>query len=214
MKRKPRLAIFVHHPQCEIPSAHGIAKALWPIAKVDYVDQKDLVPHRLGRYDMLAVPGGLGDADSWYRIMLPYADSVRNYVAQGGKYLGICMGAYWAGAEYFGLLHNQEPVQWIKRPRADVKRSWPTTADVDWLGRKERMYFYDGCAFIGTGRAKVVARYSNGDTAALIQRRVGVIGPHPESDQHWYDRSHLAPHWHQEHHRALLQEFAKCLLNQ
>ena len=123
------------------------------------------------------------------------------------------MGAYWAGPHYFNMLRDIDTVQYIKRPGAEVKRSFSTTTEVTWRGRKEQMFFYDGCSLIGTKRNfRTIAHYTNGDPAAIIQDRIGVIGPHPESDSYWYNRAYLAPYWHEYRHHKLLLDFANELL--
>jgi hypothetical protein len=75
------------------------------------------------------------------------------------------------------------------------------------------MYFYDGCAFTGTGY-DTVATYANGDAMAIVQDRVGLIGCHPESMPSWYDRPYLKPHWHEFRHHRLLLNFVNNLMEQ
>jgi hypothetical protein len=75
------------------------------------------------------------------------------------------------------------------------------------------MYFYDGCALVGDeNKFETVARYANNDPMAIIQNRVGLIGCHPESQQFWYDKKYLKPHWHQGQHHQLLLEFVDQLM--
>jgi glutamine amidotransferase-like uncharacterized protein len=133
-------------------------------------------------------------------------DAVRNYVKQGGKYLGICMGAYWASSDYFDILHNVKVDQYIKRPNTDTHRPHPKAMPVLWNNELHRMYFYDGCAFEGNN-FKIVATYPNMDPMAIIQNRIGLIGCHPESNKYWYNKKYLEPHWHQGIHYKLLLEF-------
>lgn len=76
---------------------------------------------------------------------------------------------------------------------------------VNWHGDLTRMYFYDGCTFIG-GEQDVYATYDTGYSMAMIQNRIGLIGCHPESQQYWYDRpGYLKKHWHggDDNHRLL-----------
>jgi glutamine amidotransferase-like uncharacterized protein len=49
--------------------------------------------------DMVVFPGGFGDSDSYDTILKNNKDVVVDYVKKGGKYLGICMGAYWADTD-------------------------------------------------------------------------------------------------------------------
>ena len=183
---------------------------------IKFFDETDLSHNPLRDTDIVAFPGGIGDA--YYRFFDCFkrreTNEIANFVASGGKYLGICLGAYWAGRDYFDLLDGLDPVQYIKRPDADVRRSYGTVARVGWGNRDERMFFYDGCTFVGDGRCQIVARYANGDPMAVIQRRVGLIGCHPESQQKWYDKPYMQKWWHGGAHHELLLGFTKKLMRQ
>lgn len=212
-KSRPRIAVFVNHPECSIQSAHGVLRALSLDYDIEFVGPRDLASNNLQTFDILAFPGGIGDSDSFHTILDPYADHVRSYLEHGGRYLGICMGAYWAGPHYFNILRDIDPVQYIRRPDADVRRSFGTVVEVEWLGRTEYMYFYDGCSLLGQKRNfKTIARYANGDPAAIIQGQIGLIGPHPESDIYWYTKPYMQPYWHEYYHHELLINFVQKLL--
>ena len=165
---------------------------------------------------MIAFPGGIGDSrsfDSFFRRKAQNA--VADYVAEGGRYLGICMGAYWAGSYYFDILDGVDAVQYIKQPNATVKRSYSTVTEVIWNGKPTSMYFYDGCSLIGHPiKYKTIATYANGDPMAIIQNRIGIIGCHPESLKYWYEApwNYINQHWHNGDHHKLLLEFVDDLM--
>ena len=165
--------------------------------------------------DMIAVPGGIGDADTFAQLFKNNGDRVRRFIANGGRYLGICMGAYWAGSHYLNILDSVDAVQYLTRPGTDTRRPHAKAIDVTWHGQSDKMFWYDGCALVGDRtRFETVATYSNGDAIAIIQDRIGLIGCHPEADQFWYDGySWMRRHWTGGHH-ARLQEFANQLLRQ
>ena len=213
---KIKVAVLLNHPECSLQSAHGIVRVLTPLygsANVDCIKNTDLVLKKLSKYQLLAVPGGLGDSDTWHRICEPYKDQVQRYVKQGGHYLGICMGAYWAGPLYFDLLNHINPVQYIRRHGAECQRSYSTVVNVNWMGQDQSMFFYDGCSLLGARASSQVAHYSNGDCAALIDSGVGLIGPHPESDYFWYQPSYLRDYWHGYNHHYLLADFIRLLVS-
>ena len=216
MRKQPKIAIFVHHPQCSVQSAHGIIRALsnkWDPNNIDCIGRHQLRDQIIKQYDLVAVPGGIGDSDTWHDILEPFQDTILKHVSKGKKYLGICMGAYWAGSHYLNLLKGVEPVQYIKRPQAEIRRSFGTVAEVNWLGQYESMYFYDGCTFENLGGDYLtIATYENKDPAAIIQDGVGLIGPHPESDIYWYSKGYMQPHWHEYRHHKLLSHFVEQLL--
>ena len=162
--------------------------------------------------DMIAVPGGFGDADSYATLFKNNAIAVQQFVARGGRYLGICMGAYWAGRHYLNILDSVDAVQYLKRPGTDTRRPHAKAIDVTWKGKPDKMFWYDGCALVGPGQYETVATYANGDAMSIIQNRIGLIGCHPEAEQFWYDSySWMRRHWAGGHHRRL-QEFTDQLM--
>jgi glutamine amidotransferase-like uncharacterized protein len=165
-------------------------KALSPNYKINLFGVDSDLLTVLNNTDVVAFPGGIGDVDSYDKFFRrKQANMIADFVESKGYYLGICMGAYWAGSYYFDILNDIEPVQYIKQYTADIRRSYSTVANVTWNGKPETMFFYDGCALTGNlERAKIVSTYANGDAMAIIQNRVGVIGCHPESQKYWYEK--------------------------
>jgi hypothetical protein len=162
--------------------------------------------------DMIAVPGGFGDADSYANLFKHNEKSVKEFVARGGRYLGICMGAYWAGSHYLNILDCVDAVQYLKRPGTDTRRPHAKAMPVIWQGKLDKMFWYDGCALVGPGQYETVATYANGDAMAIIQNRVGLIGCHPEADRFWYDSySWMRRHWRGGHHHVLRKFAAKLM---
>lgn len=162
--------------------------------------------------DMIVVPGGFGDSDSYASLFKNNANRVRQFIARGGRYLGICMGAYWAGSHYLNVLDSVDAVQYLKRPGTDTRRPHAKAIDVVWQGQSDRMFWYDGCALVGPGQYETVATYANGDAMAIIQNRIGLIGCHPEADKFWYDSySWMRRHWTGGHH-SVLRDFANTLM--
>ena len=212
---KPTIALFVHQPKCSVQSNNGIMAAL-----ADYYRFKMFTRHELERdffddVDIVAVPGGFGDADSYdYLLKKGHARKIRQFVADGGRYLGICMGAYWAGSNYLNLLDGVDAVQYIKRPGTDTRRPHAKHLPVTWRGIDTHMYFYDGCALVGDHRKfETVATYANGDNMAGYQGRIGLIGCHPESEYNWYESyKYMLPYWHHRRHHQLLLDFVDELM--
>lgn len=194
----------------------GMVEALSGDFAIKLFDETDLAHDPLRDADIVAFPGGIGNA--YYRFFDCFkrreTNEIADFVSRGGKYLGICMGAYWSGRNYFDLLSGLEPVQYIKSPDADVKRSYATVAQVTWGDRAHKMFFYDGPTFVGDGRCQHHARYANGLPMAIIQGRVGLIGCHPEAAEKWFAKPYLKKHWHGGVHHQLLLAFTKKLLRQ
>ena len=205
-----KIALFIHQPICAVDSANGIIKALTPHYQIKLFSRDEVDPTFFDDVDIVCFPGGYGDCDRFDRLLEWNVDLIKQFLNRGGKYLGICMGAYWADQYYFNLLNDVRVVQYIKQPNTCTRRPHPKAMPVQWLDNNERMYFYDGPTFIGSNM-DVVARYSNGDPMAIIQRNVGLLGCHLESEEFWYDKSYLKPHWHNGSHHQNLLEFVEQL---
>jgi glutamine amidotransferase-like uncharacterized protein len=102
------------------------------------------------------------------------------------------MGGYFAGkSPGFDLLPGDTD-EYIASTGAAWTTEADTTLDVVWRGKQRTVYFQDGPFFLVDESATVLATYaSNGLNAAVIapfgQGKVGVVGPHPEATQDWYD---------------------------
>jgi glutamine amidotransferase-like uncharacterized protein len=208
-----RIALFLHQPKCSVQSGNGILKALEPYYQFKIFTKHEVEQDFFDNVDMIAVPGGIGDADSYPNLFKHNELAAKRFVARGGKYLGICMGAYWAGKHYLNLLDQIEPVQYITRPKTDTRRPHAKDIKIKWNGRDTTMFFYDGCALVGPGKCHVIANYANGDAMAIIQNHIGLIGCHPESEPHWYDEySWMNGKYHGGMHHGLLLDFVNDLM--
>ena len=211
---KPKIALFLHQPKCSVQSGNGLMQALSP-----HYDFKIFTRHELERdffddVDCIAIPGGIGDSESWQYLMRAHRDRIVDFVQSGGKYLGICMGAYWAGNCYFNMLKDVDAVQYIIRPNADTKRPHAKAMPITWKGEEHKMFFFDGCALAGDEtKFETIARYANGDPMAIIQKNIGIIGCHPESTPIWYTyHSWMKDHYHGGVQHKLLLDFVNELM--
>lgn len=205
------IALFIHQPKCSVQSANGIIKALGHHYNFKIFTKHELEQDFFDDVDLVAFPGGIGEADSYDYLMRTHQQTIRNYVASGGRYLGICMGAYWADTDYFGLLNNVRVQQYITHPTACTRRPHAKDMPVSWQGENTSMYFYDGCTYYGSN-FETVATYPNGAPMAILQDRIGLIGCHPEAERHWYqDHSWMRKSWRGVKHH-FLAEFVNTLM--
>jgi len=65
----------------------------------------------LSRYDVIVFPGGSG-GEMYGRLGREGQQAVRNYVSQGGGYLGICAGAWLASKRYLGIANIEGIRPW------------------------------------------------------------------------------------------------------
>jgi len=185
---KPTIALFVADPYCSVQSANGVITALGNNYTFKLFGKNQVEDGFFDHVDIVAVPGGFGDASSFDRLFKANQNSVKQFVRTGGKYLGICMGAYWAGSHYLDLLVGVDSVQYITQPNTDTRRPHAKDINIEWQGHPNRMFFYDGCALVGdTNKFNTIATYANGDAMAIIQNNIGLIGCHPEAEPFWYD---------------------------
>lgn len=209
---KPTIALFLHQPKCSVQSGNGIIKALGDHYNFKIFTKHELEDDFFDNVDIVAFPGGLGDSDSFDSLLKNNRNRIYDFIRNGGRYLGICMGAYWAGRDYFNILHNVDVEQYITRPNTDTRRPHAKNLKVDWLGEEKEMFFYDGCAF-GPGYYDIIAKYKNDDPMAIIQGRVGLIGCHPESEPHWYENySWMKGKYHNGAQHKLLLDFVNKLM--
>ena len=213
---KPTIALFLHQPKCSVQSGNGIIKSLSSHYNFKIFTRHELEADFFDDVDCIAVPGGIGDAESYQYLLGNHQVRISKFIRSGGKYLGICMGAYWAEKHYLNLLCDVRAEQYITRPGTDTRRPHAKAQTVLWKGQEEKMFFYDGCAFYGSGldHSEIHALYPNGDPMAIIQGRLGLIGCHPESEQHWYESySWLRGKYHNGQHHQLLLDFVNTLMS-
>ena len=184
---KPTIALFLYDPKCSVQSGNGVIHALQSHYNFKIFCKNTLEKNFFDDVDIIAVPGGFGDAETFKTAFKSNGNRVRQFVQNGGKYLGICMGAYWAGQHYFNMLDNVDAVQYITQPGTDTRRPHAKDIKITWNGTDTTMFFYDGCALVGDGQYDTIATYANGDSMAIIQKNIGLIGCHPEAEQFWYD---------------------------
>ena len=210
---KGRIALFVHHPRCSIQSVNGIIKSLEKHYVFKTFTKHEIEDGFFDDVDIVCFAGGIGDSDAYDFLFRDNGNTIRGYIQNGGRYLGICMGAYWADRHYFNILHGTTSEQYIRRPETCTKRYYSKAIECNWNGTNDRFFFYDGPAFIGNESTfETIARYTNGDPAAIIQGRIGLVGPHLESQEFWYDKPYLHKHWHKGTHGNLLLNFVDRLM--
>lgn len=155
----------------------------------------EATPEALDGASLFVQPGGGDDIDdAASHFSQGFSRALRRFVHDGGRYLGVCMGAYLAGSDGFGLLSTSIEGA-VGTPRFPVADSGEHLVEVAWNGTKRWTFFQEGALLPARG-AEICARYCAGGTAAALYRvgkgRVGLIGPHPEADQTWFDEAGLS----------------------
>lgn len=143
---------------------------------------------------LFAYPGSSGDDESAYRRLRRDRGPIRRFVADGGRYLGICMGAFLAERGFLNLVPGAVDEYW-SRPGAQLDSPDPGVVTVRWRGTERRLYTQDGAVIRLTRRAhaqaQILATYPEGGVAAAVLPfrggTVGLVGPHPEAPSSWFD---------------------------
>ncbi|UXV17965.1 BPL-N domain-containing protein [Pseudomonas fluorescens] len=175
---------------------------LSPTYQIDFVgadESVDITPHNLARYDLYVQPGGGQDIPAALDSLgKARAEAIRDYVAKGGRYLGLCMGAYLADNSNLGLI-PQDLDSEAGRPGFEVAGIADAAVRVVWEGKADSVFYQDGPYFPkadGASPYTTIATYRNGDVAAARytyeQGVVVLSGPHPEAGKKWFEDAGIA----------------------
>jgi glutamine amidotransferase-like uncharacterized protein len=195
-------ALIYHGPGTCTDCPESIGSILKNLGfKIKYAYPGQLTNEYLAKFSLYVQPGGSDDIEETLNALSKdEINNLQKYIASGGKYLGVCAGAYLAGQysddnhhlRAFGLI----PIDNIQE---ESKNSKAKLISVNWLNQKRYIYFQAGpsLGLLPFKDAEVIARYSNsGNIAALITHygigNVGLIGPHLEADIDWYKEDHLS----------------------
>lgn len=131
--------------------------------------------------------------------MRKYSTLIRDYVWNGGRYLGIGAGAYMAGTDQFGFFarysiwtsspfainnasHDRVNWTWSTGPKAGQ-----TTGEKVLLTENDAVTIMDVTS--SNNNISVLGHYSDGQVAASISRFgkgwVGLLGFHPPDSHTW-----------------------------
>lgn len=198
-----RVAIYRGPAACD-DCAEALARAIHrtdPRYRIDYVgphEAADVTPATLRRYAIYIQPGGGQDIPAALRALGPErAQAIRGFVTHGGRYLGLCMGAYLADRSNLGLIDADLDSE-VGRPGSAAMDEDDTVVPVQWGARRKTLYYQDGPYFPNAGPRsgfQPIGLYANGDVAAARYRSgqgtIVLSGPHPEADASWFDDADL-----------------------
>lgn len=175
---------------CEgCPEAAGaVAKRLG--LEVRYVSGSEITEALLADASVYIQGGGDDALDIRRSLTDAQVKLLRRYVADGGRYWGICAGAYFAGA----TIDDIGKVEGLKLFDGDTEPYSGYSARVEkvrWGDVWRWMYLQDAPRFVlrRDADAEISATYRDGAPAALIARYgrgwISLSGPHPEATKEW-----------------------------
>ena len=211
------IAVYQQEPIASKDCAEAVQKVLkTKYSNVFIISHDDCTSETFATLDCIVFPGGEKDVDNFDTLIKDKSRLVRNFVGAGGKYLGICMGAYIAGPMYFNILGATSAEQYVKEADSEITTEKETIADIYIANKPYSVYFYDGPVFKKYLRNKnILARYKNKQAACIIkqykQGKVLCVGPHLESEKNWYTDK---KYWHAGLHHKLLLDMVDKLFKE
>ena len=150
----------------------------------------------LGRASLL-IFGGTGDDITKLLALFNNAQTIRamkDFVSNGGVYLGICGGAYIA-SEGYDDTNGPVKALGLAPVQTDTFLTDPTPIiiKVTWGDTVRPIYYQNGPKFIPSAQAsvQVLSRYADNSIAAVVSNsgkgKVILLGHHPEAETSWVD---------------------------
>ncbi|MCB0350791.1 MAG: hypothetical protein KDD38_06385 [Bdellovibrionales bacterium] len=160
-------------------------------AQYAYAQKPDITARGLVGIKLWIQPGGDG-IEMALHLKDKHKEALRNFVAAGGNYLGLCAGAFFA--DHFVDDANTIPglglLPGVSRDFSPINKD-EMILDIIWNNIRRFMYFQDGATFDlhPSARVHTIARYSTGEPA-VIEFRYGaghviLSGVHPEANNEW-----------------------------
>jgi hypothetical protein len=190
-------------------SAEDCPEAVAAIAEkaglnVRFVSIPGDIPRLLDNAVVFIIGGTEDDMGPMVKAFTPkITSSIKEYLRNGGRYLGICGGGFMAsigwkeGSEYmkgFSIISAESSV---------FQGSFEAKIlPIRWMRETRPMFFKAGPVFHpkkSQETVQIVATYSDGSIAALMSAygkgRVAVCGPHPEARESWKDDATDSSKW-------------------
>jgi glutamine amidotransferase-like uncharacterized protein len=167
---------------------------------VRFVDATEKIPELLKDAAVLVIGGTTGDLEPFRESFNPTTvRAIRRYLHDGGRYWGICGGAYLAAEKFSG---NDGPVEALKLiPAVAVDHSENLEARLEtvrWRGKNRSLYLEGSPKFILSDEeaAVEIIAYFEDDSIAALQcaygnGKIAVSGPHPEARTSWLEHEGL-----------------------
>jgi len=154
------------------------------------LDERDIRSGRLSECSLLIVPGGY-TARCVTALGAEGFECIREFVAGGGGYIGICAGAYIASSRVEVLGHPRGlgiiEIENVRGAGLEVRTIFVTQPDhpiVEGCGRELQIWYQNGPLIEAGEGVETVAVYEDGSAAIVCSTygrgRVVIFSPHPE----------------------------------
>ncbi len=190
-------------------AASGSTEALADVAAqaglpVQYVSNIEDLQRLLPDAKVFIIGGTQDDLSPLVAAFTPAATAaLKDYLQNGGRYLGICGGGYMASSGWTEDGKSFASLGIIPAGSGSyLGQPEPQILPINWLGQTHQMYYQDGPVFYlkpGAEDVRIIAQYANGQVAAFLSAygrgKVAVSGPHPEARQTWVYGEPNADSW-------------------
>lgn len=177
------------------PEAAGVVASRVGLA-VRYVSGPEITPELLASAAVYIQGGGEDVMDIRRSLTDAQVTWLKQYIAGGGRYWGICAGGYFAGKS----IDDEGDGVGLQLFKGDATGYSPYEARMEqvlWNGVQRWMYLQEAPHFVLApgGRVEVTATYKGGEVAALLapygRGWISLSGPHPEATQEWLELDDL-----------------------
>lgn len=152
------------------------------------------IPRFLDNAAVFIIGGTDDDMSPMMKAFTPkIRKSIKEYLRNGGRYLGICGGGFMASTGWKEGSEYMKGLGIIPAESSVFQNSFEAKIlPVKWMGKTRPMFFKAGPNFHpkkSHETMQIVATYSDGSIAALMSTygkgKVAVCGPHPEARESW-----------------------------
>jgi glutamine amidotransferase-like uncharacterized protein len=163
---------------------------------VNYISNISELPDKLNGAKAFVIGGTTDDTQSLVDDLNVVKADLVSYINNGGRYLGICGGAYIGskGSHWPGGYETDLGLVDIESFAYDSVYTDPQIISISWKNNNRPIYYQYGPAFSAgniPANSSILAYYNNAnhDVAAFTTKvgsgRILLCGPHPESDETW-----------------------------
>jgi glutamine amidotransferase-like uncharacterized protein len=193
--QQPLAIVYVNPPFADADDAKDLATMLQKSRykfRVQFAGSKTnpLTAQMLQQASLFGFPGGEVDDDTAKRDFAHEIPLVQNYVANGGRFLGVCAGGFVMGQKGFDVFPG-EIDSYVGSPNSQAKDAEDQAIQINWMGKGKRTVDFQDGNYVklppGTPGVTVLGTYNNGLIAAAVavhgRGKAGFSGPHFESNE-------------------------------
>ncbi|MFB9886273.1 BPL-N domain-containing protein [Balneatrix alpica] len=188
-------ALIYNGPTADEASTEAISAVVQQLGlPIRYISELETLPSLLQEAKVFVIGGTDDDVEPLLQRFTPtLRATLRSYLQDGGRFLGICGGAYLASLGWQEEERFVEALAIVPALSASYDEDFEAKIyPVTWQGEARQMYYQAGPSFTleaSADRVTKLAYYQDQQLAALLSSygrgKVAVSGPHPEAPASW-----------------------------